>query len=275
MDQHLDEFSKSLAESVARRESRPGATAMVHPAICLLAYLAAVSGILGVAQAGSITYDFVNPITGTDGYDLRGSITVDSAGISAAPIDLTSAMVQSWHISVFNSSNVLQFALDSSSNVLFISPTDINGSFLSFAPRITSSTLFLPTLPFPPTDSRPSVFTAFALRNSPLTNETSWFVETILRPTPPHTYFRSALALAASSEVFSKVDDLQSDFTIAVVEPASTVIPEPSSMIVWGIGGLLLTIASLRCRRRADVTWSAQANRAFFTKKGINHGPTF
>src|SRR5258708_631583 len=145
MDHHFDEFSKSLAESVPRRESPQGATAMIHRAICSLACLVAVLGILGVAQAGNITYDFVNPITGTNGYDLRGSITVDSTGISAAPIDLTSAMVQSWHISVFNSSNVLQFSLASTSDILDIFPTDA----FDFAPRISTSSLFLPTVPFP------------------------------------------------------------------------------------------------------------------------------
>jgi hypothetical protein len=250
MDQHFDQFSKSLGELVPRRESPQGATAMIHRAICLLAYVVAVSGIVGVAQAGQITYDFVNPITGTNGYDLRGSITVDSTGISAAPIDLTTSMIQSWHISVFDSANVLQFSLASTSDILLL--TD-NSSF-HFAPRISLSSLFLPVLAISGSEVDLSeIFLTDFLSSSKFI---LWANETANLQ-----FARIAQAQSAppTKHLFDTFDDSQTIFTIAVAEPASTAIPEPSSLVIAMtlFGCLGLAGVWRRSRHRQPVTESA------------------
>jgi hypothetical protein len=211
-----------------RRRRRAGA--MIHRATCLLACVVAVLGIQVVAQAGQITYDFVNPATGANGYDLRGSITVDSTGISAAPIDLTTSMVQSWHISVFNSSNVLQFSLSSPTDTLSLEAIAGN---VSFAPQITLSSLYLPVIPFPP-DNGTSFETRFNLARllsfSPLVE---WVASTINAPPfIPNDYTRLAASDGPGTILYDTGDSSQSPFTIAVAEPTSAVIPEPSSLVI-------------------------------------------
>ena len=116
---------------------------MNRKAFLSLTCVCAVFSNLDAARAG-IIYDWVVPPDFGNGVHYSGSITVDSTGISATPIDLTSATIESWQISVFDSPNTLLFSLSSSSNFLGVrSGTE---GRRDFSPKITTTSIFLPVL---------------------------------------------------------------------------------------------------------------------------------
>jgi hypothetical protein len=71
-------------------------------------------------------------------------------------------------------------------------------------------------------------------------------------------YARIAQAQSAppTKHLFDTIDDLQTIFTIAVAEPDSTVVPEPSSLVIAMtlFGGLGLAGVWRRSRHRHPVT---------------------
>src|SRR5262249_28469345 len=83
---------------------------------------------------------------GATGTHFAGSITVDSTGISSTPISLLDSMVQSWQISVLDSTNTVLFSLSSPTDSLKISTDSAIGSAEFFAPQITTTSIFLPAL---------------------------------------------------------------------------------------------------------------------------------
>src|SRR5262249_12683017 len=116
---------------------------------CLAASLANVDA--ARAGLGSITYDWVTPSAGlsngTDMFHFVGSITVDSTGTSATPIDLTTGMIQSWQISLLDSTNTVVFSLTSLTDFVEMTGRFISGPFELQAPQITSTSIYIPELP--------------------------------------------------------------------------------------------------------------------------------
>jgi hypothetical protein len=167
-------------------------------------------------------------------YHITGSISVDPTGISTTPVDLTAGMVQSWQISVLDSTNTLLFSLSSPTNALEFSTTgdDPGLSTDNVAPQITTTAIFLPLLP-----SSTEIFT-----------QSSFFLETSAGGLWPLVAWESDLdnrdasysadtriRIANGDDGVGGVSTVNSKYNIATAEPSSTVIPEPASLVIWSL----------------------------------------
>jgi hypothetical protein len=209
-----------------------------------LVFLGAILGMLGTAHADTITYDFVTPSGGlsnstVSGDYLAGSITVDSTGISATPIDLTTGMIQSWHISVLDSTNTVIFSLTSPANFISLTDTSTFESFGSTAPQITSTSIYLPTLTLP--DGVTFNLSQFILEKAAGNNpEINWIstISSIGGFTLFSTEVKAVFAVASS--VDGGLSFTNSEQLIATVEPTATPVPSTlvMSSILFGMGGV-------------------------------------
>jgi hypothetical protein len=220
---------------------------MIRRPIFSLVSVGAILGTLGTAQAGtSITYYWVTPsppLAGTAGeFFFVGSITVNSSGLSATPIDLTAAMIESWQITAHNVSDPARdFSLTSSANLLDLST---NASFPvnqdTVAPEITTTNIFLPTLSLP----------------SGITHRSDSFVLENAVNIPPSVTWESNLdsvhgfssativGLLGQSSISSSTTN--SDVIIA------TVVPEPASLVIWSLAAGVFGVWQIRKRRRSS-----------------------
>jgi len=185
------------------------------------------SRMLGTAQAGPITYDWVTPSFNSNFGDkvthFAGTITVDSTGISSTPIDLTSSMIQSWQISVFDSTNTLLFSLSSAANFLKISTHSISGTFEEVPPEITTTSIFLPALSgFG--GAVDEYITSFTILNSTQSN----------RPTVGWLGQNSSVVSNTEVNVFSSTTGTQF-LTSPNIEIEVAQTPEPSTLVISSI----------------------------------------
>jgi hypothetical protein len=212
---------------------------MIRSPIFSLVFLGAIFGMLGTAHAG-FTYDWVSPSGGVDvngvNYHITGSITVDPTGISTTPVALTSAMVQSWQISVLDSTNALLFSLSSPTNFLELTT---NGT-LTAAPQITTTSIFLPSLSPVFGETVQSIF-ALDTNSSTINGRVTWNAGL--------TADSGGSFYDASVEVRTDIGDsgiggdssVNANYVIATREP-TTAVPEPSTLvmssILFSIGGV-------------------------------------
>jgi hypothetical protein len=220
-----------------------------------LVSLGAILGMLGMAQAGtSITYDWVTPTgglsNGADTFHLVGSITVDGTGISATPIDLTAGMVQSWQISVLDSTNTVKFSLTSSTDGLFLTPDVTGGIHPKSAPQITSTSIYLPELP-PLIPGQINWISEFEMFRPGLLQvpQVLWSSDLSTNVGSPNTFDAFVAATFADSSVAASSDiSTNSELLIA------TTIPEPASLIIWWLVAGVFGVWRIRKRRRLSAT---------------------
>jgi hypothetical protein len=209
---------------------------MIRRPIFSLVSLGAILGMLGTAQAGTITYDWVTPSNLTNGSHFTGSISVDSTGISATPIDLTLGTIQSWQISVFDSMNNFQFSLSSSSDFIHLGVSDSNGST---APEVTTTSIFLPALSL--TGPLTINISEFDFETDASGNSVEWLSQII--PSESDINIRVSGALGELDSALIPGND---HFLIATAE----VIPEPASLAMWSFAAGVFGVWSIRKRRR-------------------------
>ena len=217
-------------------------------ALLSLACLAALFGTLDAARAGlgSITYDWVTPSGGlssgtTTGVYVTGSITVDSTGISATPIDLTVAMVQSWHVSVFDSTNTLLFSMAPPTADIGMTPST-SPNFE--APKITSTSIYLPALP---SGNLGSVFSDLELDEQTAFAPFVFWVSSVNFDAP--TFDTPTL-----NGVFASPDDttlfVGGDPTSNSDRLVATAIPEPGGLAIASLGIASAWVGAGRIGRR-------------------------
>jgi len=204
---------------------------MNRKAFLSLTCVCAVFSNLDAARAG-IIYDWVVPPDFGNGVHYSGSITVDPTGISATPIDLTSATIESWQISVFDSANTLLFSLSSSSNFLGVRSAALGRR--DFSPKITTTSIFLPVL-------TTLGHSEFSLQQSSGTDPSiSWEENAVIRGSGSGiTVFDTSVNFFAES--LASVGD---DLTIAEA------VPEPASLTLSLIAGVF-GVWQIRKRRRS------------------------
>jgi hypothetical protein len=216
---------------------------MIRRPIFSLVSLGAILGMLGTAQAGtSITYDWVTPGSGSGfsaGTHFSGSITVDSTGISSTPIDLTESMIQSWQISVFDSTNTLLFSLSSPTDVLVLEDDSVSATFETFAPEITTTSIFLPALP--------------ALSGG-ITSERTFFEA--FHPTalvvPSIDWFGNAGMTSVT--VMDSTGFVAARFSVSPnIEIEIAHNPEPASLVIWSLVAGVFGVWQIRKRRWSSV----------------------
>src|SRR5262249_566317 len=156
-------------------------------------------------------------------YHITGSITVDPTGISTTPVDLTSSMVQSWQISVLDSTNALLFSLSSPTNFLELS---------GVAPQITTTSIFLPSLSPVFGETVQSIF-ALDTNSSTINGRVSWNAGL--------TADSGGSFYDAFVEVRTDIGDsgiggdsfVNANYLVATREP--TAVPEPSTLVMSSI----------------------------------------
>ena len=177
-------------------------------------------------------------------YHITGSISVDPTGISTTPVDLTAGMVQSWQISVLDSTNTPLYSLSSPTDILDLGP----GSYV--APEITTTEIFLPK---------------FSSDGQSLFN--------LGVPTPPpgtddfrDVFWQSVLQFGGTSydaltEVRREDGDsgvggrssVNSNYVVATAESTTTATPEPASLVIWSLVAGVFGVWRIRKRRRVSV----------------------
>ena len=226
---------------------------MTRNSVLPLAFLFAAFGTLDTARAGtSITYNWVTP-SFTNGVHYSGFIAVDSTGISSTPIDLTAAMILTWQISVFDSTNTLLFSLSDPPDFIVEFVTHV-GTEASTAPKITTTSIFLPVLTL--SDGEISNRALFALAPgisqnpavswaSNLGNATATVAGTVSPtvPVPSQTTAGAFDSTGTPVASFSTSPDTEIDI--------ATVVPEPASLAIWSLAAAV-AVGFAGTRRRAS-----------------------
>lgn len=220
---------------------------MIRNAARSLTVLGVVFGIIGPAHAGTIVYDWVTPSAGTNGNYFTGSITVDSSGISATPIDLNplSGMIKDFQISVFNSSNDLLFNLTPTPANFITLALTINttqGSNQFTAPQITLSAIYLPSLSLiAGTSSDESLVKIYDQMSA---SRVVW--ENLI------TSSSFSGSVTANGPIGSTIvnDQWSTNGETLVATAEST--PEPASLTIWSLAVIGVGAGLIRKRRRSS-----------------------
>jgi hypothetical protein len=229
-----------------QRRPNPRGVEMTRRSLFSLAFLAAVFAMAGTARAGTpITYDWISPSGGVtvDGvtYHITGSISVDPTGISTTPVDLTSGMVTSWHVSVLDSTNTLLFSLSSPTDVLDLDTTGTSGTDVEVAPQITTTSIYLPSLSL-----GAAVLTAQSFIDLDSSGNFSFVRFRANRNTSPFYDAATFIAIPNGDSGEAVVSTVNSNDVVATAE----VIPEPGSLAIWSLIAGVFSVWGIRKRRR-------------------------
>jgi len=211
---------------------------MIRRMLFSLVSLAATFAMLGTAQAGTFVYDWVTPSFG-NGVHFSGLITVDSTGISSTPISLTSSMIQAWQISVRDSTNTVLFSLSSATDSLLITTDSVIGTVETVAPKITTTSIFLPAL------SGGSAVDSY---------EESFVPMTPIFDNPSVGWTGTAGLISLTSVTVLNSTGLP----VAEVSGPNREIeiahnPEPASLVIWSLAAGVFGVWRIRKRRRLSV----------------------
>jgi hypothetical protein len=208
-----------------------------------------------------VTPNFVN------GVHFSGFITVDSTGISSTPIDLTSSMIQSWQISVLDSTNTLLFSMSPPTDSISMTTDSTNGITEFVAPEITTTSIFLPALAgASASESYSEAFQILSPSPASSVPSVNWLgaVEVLgsgggfavpdLPGLPQQISLTNAYVVGSAGTQVAGFSTFPNEaIDIATVEPTTTAIPEPASLAIWSLIAGVIGVGLIVKRRRQNM----------------------